>query len=373
MNDILILADIHLGHKNFSKHVFHKDIEYFEEIVFPYILENNIKNVILCGDLIHNRDLSSNYIVQASKERFFGWFEKNCINFHILIGNHDLLYKNRVDYNWPKTNLKEFEYITVYEESTIVNIEGYRFGFLPWQVSKVDIPSIIPPKNIDILVAHLDVNNALMQGNTKSFNGLDVSLFKDYKQVITGHYHATSDFHNVKYIGAPYQMSYRDYNNKKGFWVLGSDMQFEYHENSYSPKYLKLYYIEENRDFKLFIGGVEEDKIEVSVDEAIEYISNNYFKFIVKDFKNEKLLQEAFIKITETSYDKIDLINEVSSIADFDIASFEHEMDESVELIDIFESYVESITFRDKRISKKKVIEDLKSYYEQTKIGGDEE
>ncbi len=372
MNEILIVADIHLGHKNFAKNVFLKDISYFEEIVFPYILKNKIKHVIMCGDLIHNRDLSSNYIIQESKKRFFSWFDKNGVEFHVLIGNHDLLYKNRSDYNWPKTNLKEFEYITVYEEPKIVTIEDYRFGFLPWQVSKVDIPKIINPSEIDILVAHIDINNALMQGSTRSFNGFDVQTFKDYKQVIVGHYHATSDFHNVKYIGAPYQMSYRDYNNKKGYWILKSDIKFEYFENTYSPKYLKIFYIENEGDFKLYIGGIKEDKIEVTVEEAVEYVKNNYCKFIVKDFKQEKLLQEVFIKITEKTYDRIDLINEVSSIADFDIESFESEIDSNVELIDIFESYVESITFRDKRMSKKKIIKYLKECYKKTKIGSDE-
>lgn len=367
---ISFISDLHWGHKNFSKKSFHENLSYFTEEFFPYVIENTIKDVILSGDLMHNRNIFDNFMIQELKEKFFFWFDKNNINLHIIVGNHDTYYKNRIDYNFPKTNLKEFDNIFVYDKPTITHINNFSFGFLPWLVEKDDITKLIDPKDVDILIGHFDINSALMQGNTLSNVGYDVNVFKRYKVVLSGHYHATSDIKNVKYIGSPYQMNYRDYGNKKGFWVMDETMKFEYIENNFSPKFLKLFYFEtEDGDIRLYVGGLSEDRVEVELEKAKTLFENNYFKFIVKTYKDQDILQETFRKLTEHSYDKVVLINEVKSIEDFDIHKFEQEIDDSEELIDIITGYVDNLKLKDSRMSKRKINKILNNYYLETKEG----
>ena len=54
-SDIAIINDTHFGIRNDSIYFLDKSLEYFETVVFPYIIKNDIKNIIHLGDFFDRR------------------------------------------------------------------------------------------------------------------------------------------------------------------------------------------------------------------------------------------------------------------------------------------------------------------------------
>ena len=349
MEKIICISDTHIGAKAFSKSVFENMMTYFESELFPYILKHDIKYVIHLGDLVHNRNFMDNYINQEFKRRFFQWFEDNCIKLFCVVGNHDMYFKNTMKYNYHEGNLKEFSTVQIVDRVSMCNymLPNVRIGFVPWLITDENFKDLPPPSDVDLLIGHFEISNMRMQGNSYSKHGLHYKKFKDYKKVISGHFHATSEKNNFRYIGTQYQIDWGDHGDEKGFWVIDSKLNMEYIPNTTSPKFLMLYYFEgQEEQVELRIGGLTGDLIDVTIDQARDYAKENYMKFIIKKYRNQDLLERYFDAVTKFSLDKVEIINESSIIEDFDFESFEKTVqDDDIGIVDLIETFIGNTHF----------------------------
>lgn len=361
---ILILGDLHIGIKSFSKTFFEQQMSYFENVVFPYIEKHDIKNVIQLGDLSHNRNLTDNHIDQSFKHRFLGWFEDNMVNFYTLTGNHDIYYKNTIEYNWQIANIRGYEYVHPITSPTIVRMGNYNIGMIPWMCHPNDIDNMPKPENVDYLMGHLEVEGALMHGNHYSTGGLSYKTFEQYKNVLSGHYHSRSQYKNIKYVGTPYQLDWGEYDSIKGFHVIEENYDIKFVENEHNPKHLKIYYYE-SEDGKIIIklGGLGK-MFDITLDQAKKYAKDNYVKFIIKRFESHELLTKYFEKITSNAFDRIDTVNETAIIDDFDIDSFHKEVKTDVEFISIIDSFIDNSSF-ERDLDKNKLTKMLNNLYSE--------
>lgn len=359
---IALITDTHFGCKSFSRPFFLKQMKYFEEEFFPFLLKNKIKNVCHLGDIVHNRNFIDLFIIQEMRNKFFQFFDDNQINFYSLVGNHDSFFKNVIKYNF-QNNLKEFEYVKVIDEPQIIKIEGYKIGFIPWICQNLEIDY---SKEVDFLCGHFELNNFLMQGNHYSKKGLECNLLERYKFVFSGHYHATSQRNNILYLGAPYQMTWGDYGNKKGFWLLKKNMELKYISNKTSPKFLKLYYAEK-KDGKVILklGGLNKGLKTITLEEALDYSKCNYIKFIIKKYKNSDLMGKYFEELTKNSFDRVDIINEDSIIEDFNMEKFEEDVREDVGMANIIENFVNNLQLD---LDKVILLEKMKDLYKKVGV-----
>jgi hypothetical protein len=53
--------------------------------------------------------------------------------------------------------------------------------------------------------------------------GLDVNVFERHPMVLSGHFHHKSTSKNIHYLGTPYEITWSDYNDMKGFHVFDTD------------------------------------------------------------------------------------------------------------------------------------------------------
>lgn len=369
MADLVCITDSHIGARIFNKTVFEKMMVYFETEVFPYLIENGIKNVLHLGDLVHNRTLMDNHIDGQFKKRFFRWFEKNKITIWCLVGNHDSYFKNTIEHNYQRANLKEFKYVKVIDKPLIQVIEKYKIGFMPWMTNVDEIHSIPKANEIDLLCGHFEIHGALMQGKSYSRSGISYDLFKDYKLTLSGHFHATSRVDNFRYLGTQYQTNWSDYGNDKGFWTLGENWEMKYHRNTSSPKHLKIYYMEEsNGDILLKLGGETQKLKTITFEQAQVYCEQNFIKFVIKKYTNQDLLERYFEQVTKNSLDKVEIINESSIIEDFDSERFQEDMKESVDMMETIEGYITSSQFR-KGLDKYILVDKVKELYSNIEHG----
>ena len=91
---IALLNDTHFGARNDSlifDDYFHK---FYNDIFFPYLKEHNIKTLIHLGDIVDRRKFINYRIAHNFRHKFLQrlWAEK--IDTHIIIGNHDIYFRN---------------------------------------------------------------------------------------------------------------------------------------------------------------------------------------------------------------------------------------------------------------------------------------
>ncbi len=283
---IVFIADIHFGWQNFNKQFFKYQLDYYEKELFPFILENNVTDVVCLGDLVHHRELVDIYMQQQLNERFYSFFEKYNINFHYLIGNHDLYYKTTNDVSYAYTiNYKKFHII---DKPKILNINGLNIGLVPWG-SEDKLPS---PYGVDYLCGHFEINGFINNSGTECSGRLNISDFADYENVLSGHYHIQSKKANIQYLGSPYQMRRDDFGTPKGFWYYDGSLKFK--ENTISPKFVKVSYDE--REGGVVVGfndGVIESYS--TPEQAIKNIGNNFVDITIIKSSNKTDL-EHFIQ-----------------------------------------------------------------------------
>lgn len=157
-----------------------------------------------------------------------------------------------------------------------------------------------------ILLTHIGVNEAVMNGGSIIENHLDSNLFDDFTKVYVGHFHDYQELNKGKivYIGSTYQSNYGE-DNKKGFQILKSDGSLEFIKSKF-PEYKKIT-IDINKTSK-------EDLIELKK----EYEgSEDNIRFVFKGDK-EKL---AKVDKTEFSALGIDVKTEEFDIKVIDYSS----------------------------------------------------
>ena len=89
---IAIIADTHLGARNDNPHYSKYFYKFYDELFFPYLEQNDIKDVIHLGDVLDRRKFVNFKTLSDFNNKIVRRLEK--YNVDIIVGNHDTYYKN---------------------------------------------------------------------------------------------------------------------------------------------------------------------------------------------------------------------------------------------------------------------------------------
>ena len=64
------------------------------------------------------------------------------------------------------------------------------------------------------------INGFEMHRGAYCNSGMENEIFKKFDTVLSGHFHHKSDNGNVYYLGTPYELTWQDYADKKGFHIF---------------------------------------------------------------------------------------------------------------------------------------------------------
>lgn len=366
-NDGLIpfITDTHFGNKSFNKIVFESMMLFFETQFFPWCIKNNVKNVIHCGDLVHNRNMIDLWINQQIKSRFFRFFEDNNINLHILVGNHDLYFKSSMDVNYLAENTNEFKHIHVYDEQEKIQIGKYSFLMIPWVINTKEFKF---KETADICCGHFETIGFKMTSSMYADDGFQTEDFDQFKLTFSGHFHIKSKKKNVRYIGTQYPITWNDYGETKGFYTLAEDYKVKYIENKVNPKFLKIYYSELDGKYEINVAGLKKRSlVPISLDEAIELTKNNYCKLIIKNVEHQALMDSFYQSLVTVSRDayKIEIVDSNEIIESFDVSEIEEQIQEETDIETTVSSYLTGMTF-EADIDKKYLINMFQELYKES-------
>ena len=249
---VAIITDTHFGARNDNDNFNEYFYQFYEGIFFPYLQTHNIKTVLHLGDLMDRRKYVSYKTAKDFRERFILPLKHLKVDFHCLVGNHDIYFKNTNDVN----SLQELIGQTsnkfhLYADATEVNIGGLDILFMPWinQQNYIYSMGMIDETKAKVCMGHLEIKGFQMHKGQINDHGYDKELFKKFHTVFSGHFHHKSDDGQIYYLGNPYEIYWNDYNDKKGFHIFDTEtLELERIVNPFRL-HEKIYYDDSQEDY----------------------------------------------------------------------------------------------------------------------------
>ena len=249
---IVILGDTHFGMRGDSLEFHQHYKKFYNDVFFPYLLENDIKVVYQLGDLFDRRKFINFNSLYLARQYFFNKLKEYNIEFHTLLGNHDVTYKNTLEVNSSQLVLNEYENITIYDAPAKVTIDGVDIDIVPWICAdnEVQIAEFMKNSTAEICFGHFEIAGFEMDRGNVCHEGIDKSMLKRYDVVLSGHFHHKSTDGQITYVGTPGEMTWADYNDARGFHTFDTaTRELVFIENPYKMFY-KLTYDDGAQDFE---------------------------------------------------------------------------------------------------------------------------
>lgn len=312
----LVITDLHIGLKKANQSRLSIIVKVFKNFL-KTIKEENIKNVICCGDVFHSRvalDLQALNVgiklLSALAEKCECW---------LILGNHDLYYKNAASINSSNV-FKHMKNVHIIDNTTEVEINGQRALFVPW-LGKFDG---LQKGVYDLMFGHFDINGRYLIAsyieehasdkttsdievqdlinNDSLLNEADdikdiqmefasikdskaksndlvgdfVEYAKPYGVVYAGHIHGHKEFvsrtREFVFVGSPYQQNFGEIGGINGYYVLDENNKRKFIETEGVPKHVRLKISDilkegvDNFDFSITKGNIVQKIYDIDVD-----------------------------------------------------------------------------------------------------------
>ena len=266
---IALLNDTHFGCRNDSPAFIEFQNKFYDEIFFPYLIQENITTLIHLGDVVDRRKFINHNTAHNFKRVFWNRLDNLGIDTHIIIGNHDTYYKNTNEVN-AMQNLDISKDAKVYTHATTVDFDGLPILFIPWICDDNESESIRTIENTQssIAMGHLEVKGFEMHNGHFNDHGLEKSMFKRFEKVLSGHFHKKSDDGHIYYLGTQYEMTWSDFNCPKGFHIFDTNTRELSRVENTNTMFKKIIYNDKDTNYDS-INVKEYDKCFVKL-----YISN---------------------------------------------------------------------------------------------------
>ena len=323
---VAIITDQHFGARNDSIAFLDFFEKFYDNTFFPALDANSIDTVLVLGDTFDRRKYVNFYALDRAKKMFFDKLEERGIRVHMLAGNHDTYYKNTNEVNSPDLLLVEYGNIDVISKPETIVIDGTSICMMPWICPENYQESLdhITNTKAEICMGHFEIAGFAMHRGMESNDGLAKETFQKFDLVFSGHYHHRSSDKHIHYLGNPYELTWQDYNDPRGFHLFDLDTrELEFICNPY----------------RMFERIEYNDKDQEPVDlDALE-LEQKYVKLVVVN-KNDFYKFDKFIqKLYNKGCHEIKIIEDMSEFQDGEIG-------EEINLEDtlsVLSHYVDSI------------------------------
>lgn len=226
---IAIITDQHFGARNDSQHFLDYYEKFYSGVFFPHLDSNGINTVLILGDTFDRRKYVNFYSLKRTKEMFFDELVKRNIQVHMLAGNHDTYFKNTNEVNSVDLLLREYNNINVIDTPQTIHLDygdtNADILMLPWICADNHDRSMAEIQNTSatLCMGHLEIAGFAMHRGMPSNEGLNRDLFSKFDMVFSGHYHHRSSQGDIHYLGNPYELTWQDYNDPRGFHIFDLD------------------------------------------------------------------------------------------------------------------------------------------------------
>ena len=346
---IALLNDTHFGARNDNPAFVKYFNRFYDEIFFPYIIQNDIKTLIHLGDVVDRRKFINFNTAHNFQENFWKRLWDLKIDTHIILGNHDTYYKNTNKVNFTHL-IKTFDGQNepwIYEKPTTVNFDGLDVLLLPWICPETEEESIyeIDNSHAEVAMGHLEIKGFEMHKGHFQDVGLDMNQFKRFDKVLSGHYHRKSDNGTIYYLGTQYEITWSDYQCPKGFHIFDTDTRELTRIPNPLTMFEKIIYNDTKQSYtNMDISKYKDKHLKVIVEEKTD---TTQFGEFVDRLHNEINTYE--VNVIEDSYN-------INSTADVNI------IDQGEDTLTFLQNYINSL---DTELDKARINSIMKEFYQE--------
>jgi len=327
---IAIITDQHFGARNDSIHFLDYYEKFYKNTFFPILDDNGINTVLILGDTFDRRKYVNFYSLKRTKEMFFDELAKRNVKVHMLAGNHDTYFKNTNEVNSVDLLLKEYNNIQVIDTPQTIQINDTYICMMPWICPENHGESIemLSNTSADICMGHFEIAGFAMHRGMPSLEGLNRELFRRFDCVFSGHYHHRSSSDNITYLGNPYELTWQDYNDPRGFHLFDLD--------TYKLEFI----INPNVMFHRIVYDDKENSITEITSKDLSKYTNTYVKVVVLNKTNPYLFDKFMDNLYKVNPIDITIAEDFTDLTE----GMEDDMlDQAEDTMSIIGKYVDSI------------------------------
>ncbi len=333
MSLIAVICDTHIGARNDDPNVYQNMKEFFQDTFFPTLKERGIENIIHMGDVFDRRKFINTAIFDKAKKDIFEPLNK--YNVHVVLGNHDAVLTS---VNFPNSSifLEEYKNIKYITGPQHIDIDGFKPLIIPWinKENYQETMDTIKKSKAKFAFGHLEISGFEFHAGSVCKHGISPSIFKKFDKVYSGHFHKKSESGIINYLGSPYQTTWIEFTERKGFHIFDTETQeMEFIEN---PNRLFVE-IDEDWDYSTSLKGKYVRMV----------VSEEKSKLPEYDIMKAKIEEQGVIKVTARIINKVELKEDVE---------IDDESIDNMDIITISNEYIDNLEY-----SRKPELKDLVS------------
>lgn len=306
---IAVITDTHLDARQSSPIFLQYMQDYYEEVFFPMLKEQNIKTILHLGDFTDNR----NHISLSANKFMIDYFgqklKENNIKMYLTLGNHDLAYRNTSSVHSLIPIEKAFpDNIEIVSHQKEIDIDGQKFMLCGW-LNQETFPTFdnmlntYKSKKDTILCGHFEFAGAKHYKNSQlTEHGLVQEDFSEWQDVWSGHFHHKNRTNNVFYVGSLFYLNWQDYNDDRGFHIFDTKTkEMNYIKNEYSLFYEYVYDENKEPDYSFF--------------------KDSFVRIVKNEISSDAKFLDFLAKVQKHNPIKLDVIDTSSrfSVSDIDV------------------------------------------------------
>ena len=239
-----LITDTHFGARSDSIPFDDFFRKFYMESFWPEIDRRGITTIFHLGDCFDRRKYINFNTLKSCREYFFDQAKQRNVKIVMIVGNHDTFFKNTNDVNSPGLLLSDYDNITAYSGPVEYSVDGLSILLMPWICSDNynECMEAIKITNSPVMFGHLEIAGFQMYKGHDNEGGFDPKIFSKFDLVCSGHFHHRSSKGNISYLGNPYEMTWADYDDPRGFHIFDThDQSLEFIPNPYNI-FTKIYY-----------------------------------------------------------------------------------------------------------------------------------
>ena len=343
---IAIINDTHAGARGDSLPFNEYFFKFWEGTFFPYLKENNIKHICHLGDVVDRRKFINYVILNSWRKRFFDVLKNEGITMDVIVGNHDVTYKNTNEINAMDELFSHYDNIQVMTEPRLMNYDGTNVLMVPWINSSNYQTTLDEVKNTpaQVVFGHFEIAGFEMDKGNICHTGLEKKMFDRFDIVLSGHFHHKSSDGNISYLGNQYEMTWADYNDQRGFHIFDTDTR----ELTFVPNPHKMFH-------KITYDDGSQSFEDWKTHNYAEY-KDCYIKVVVINKQNPYLFDTVLDNLYKCGASDISIVEDFN---DYDTDIDADIIDQAEDTMTILSKYIDNLTLNVERDKLKNLMKEL--------------
>ena len=302
---VALITDQHFGARNDSSIFLDFYEQFYKEVFFKKLVEEGVTKLLILGDTFDRRKYVNFNTLKRAKEMFFDPLEVYGIETFMLVGNHDTYYKNTNEVNSVSLLINDYNNIHVIDSPTTIDLGEEKVCMIPWICADNYTQCVkeINSTSASICAGHFEIEGFAMYKGLPSQEGLSRGLFNRFEYTFSGHYHHKSTSGDIHYLGNPYELTWQDFNDSRGFHILDlANRNLAFYRNPYVMFHRILY-----DDSTGLIDGLQT---------GYDHLKDRYVKVVVINKTNPYLFDRFMDAIYASEPNDVKIVEDFTDVSE---------------------------------------------------------